>query len=206
MKRIKKNPLNTKVRPGTYFLCLLLSFIITILSFLLWLVTGLGIALSDGYVNSYLESDNFIQRHEDEHLTVRVCSLLKQLLNDYFGAAFFILLVTVLFFAILLWFASRKNSYAFVKFFAAISTSSGLLMILLPALCLILGVHSSVRLANSQNTTLFSAYIKSSMFILIALGVALLALAFLAEYGAATITKKRKQAYIAKHIDTEKII
>lgn len=198
MKTRKKDPLNTKVSPGTYLLCLLISFVSTVVTFAFGLVTGLGIALSNGYTGSYLESENFIQKHQEEHLTIMVFNYLKQFFDSYFGVTFVILLAAMFLLVILMWFAARKNAYAFVKFQAAVTACSSLLMILLPVLLMIIGVHSSVELANPQNTLLFSAYIKSALFILIAIGVAMMALAFLAEFAAATITKKRKEAYIAR--------
>lgn len=205
MKKIKNDPLKTKATPGTYFLCLLLSFVSTITVFVFWLVTGLGIALASGYTTSYLESENFIQKHYDEHLTIRVCHYLQQFLKEHFLLLFFGLMAVCVVLIVLMWYSSRKNSYVFVKFQAAITTTSGLLMILFPVLLMILGVHSSVKLVNAQNTLLFSAYIKSSCFILIAIGIVLLALAFMEEFLAATITKNRKNAYMKAqqktHID-----
>ncbi|MBE7057002.1 MAG: hypothetical protein E7388_06145 [Ruminococcaceae bacterium] len=190
-----KDPLKTKANPLTYFLCLFLAFISTITTFALWLFTSLKIALASGYTTSYLESEQFIKKHSDEHLTITICNFIQEFLKSHFVLIFIGLMVVCILLIVALWFSSKRNSYIFVKFQAAITATSGILMILLPALLLILGLSRSVKLVNAQNTALFSAFIKSTCFIIIAIGVILLAVAFMEEFLAATIAKNRKSIY-----------
>ena len=195
-KRLKNNVLNTKVRLGTYLLCLLITFVQTLVTFALWLLVGIRTALSQQNVSSYLESGHFLERHWDEAIHVLACQYIKQFLDGHFTKLLWILIAVTLLNLIFLWLASRKNAYVVAKFISARLCSAGLLMIGFPSVCLAFGLHSSVKLTNAQNTLLFSAYLKSSLFILIASGVALLALAFIFEFFASTIVKKRRDAYL----------
>lgn len=203
-KKIKNNALNTKVRLGTYFLCLLLTFLGTLVTFVLWLSVGLRIALSSGNVSSYLESGNFLDVHNSEALHVLACNYLKKLLDRHFIKILLLLLIVSVILLVLLWLASKKNAYVVAKFTSARLCSAGILMIVGAATCLIMGVHSSVKLINAQNTQLFRAYLSSSLFILIAFGVGLLAFAFLFEFAASSIARKRKEAYCSKIAELEK--
>ncbi len=203
-KRIKNNVLNTKVRLGTYFLCLLLTFIETLVTFALWLFVGLRIALSSGNVSSYLENGNFLDIHSSEALHVLACKYIKNFLDRHFTMILLLLLLASVILLVLLWLASQKNAYVVAKFTSACLCSAGILMIAGAAICLIMGVHSSVKLINAQNTQLFRAYLSSSLFILIALGVGLLAFAFLFEFSASSIVRKRKEAYCNKMAEMER--
>lgn len=203
-KKIKNNALNTKVRLGTYFLCLLLTFIGTLVTFAFWLLIGLRISLSSGNVSSYLENGNFLDIHNSEAAHVLACNYIKKFLDTYFTKILIVLLVASFILLILLWMASKKNAYVVAKFMSARLCSSGIILIALAAICLMTGIHSSVKLVNAQNTLLFSSYLKSSLFILIALGVALLAFAFIFEFAASSIARKRKEAYCNKMAELER--
>ncbi len=203
-KKIKNNALNTKIKLGTYFLCLLLTFIGTLVTFTLWLLIGLRIALSSGNLSSYLENGNFLDIHNSEAVHVLACNYMKKFLDMHFTKILFVLLIISTLLLILLWLASKKNAYVVAKFMSARFCSSGIVLIAVAAICLIIGVHSSVKLINAQNTLLFSAYLKSSLFILIAFGVALLAFAFIFEFAASSIARKRKEAYCKKMAELER--
>lgn len=202
-KRLRNNPLNTKVMLGTYFLCLLLTFLSTLVTYALWLLIGLRVALSSGNVSSYLENGNFLDLHSGEALPVMACKYIKQLLDRHFTKALIAILLLSAVLLLLLWLASKRNSYVVAKFIAACLCSAGILMILVPALCLFLGLHKSAVLINTQNTLLFQGYLKSSLFILIAFGVVILAFAFISEFIAASITRKRKQLYHRRTLDPD---
>ena len=203
-KKLKNNILNTKVRLGTYFLCLLLTFIGTLITFTLWLCVGLRMALSPKNVSSYLENGSFLDKHNSEAIHVIVCNYIKKFLDGHFTQILWALVAASVIFLIFLWLASKKNVYVVAKFMSACLCSSGILIIVLSVICLATGVHSSVKLINAQNTQLFSAYLKSSFFILIAVGVALLAFAFIFEFIASSIAKKRKEAYYHKMAEMER--
>lgn len=203
-KKIKNNVLNTKVRLGTYLLCLLLTFIGTLVTSVLWLSIGLRISLSGGNVASYLENGNFLDMHNSEALHVLACSYIKKFLDMHFTKLLLLLLAVSFVLLIVLWLASKKNAYVAAKFISARLCSSGIIIIALSSICLILGLHSSVKLINAQNTQLFSAYLKSSLFIMIALGVALLAFAFIFEFAASSIARKRKEVYCMKMAELER--
>ncbi len=198
MKKTKNDPLKSKASYGTYFLCLFLALLSCLTAFAFWLLIGLDISFNSGYTTSYLESDNFIARHQDEHLIIRLSHYVQNFLSENFWILFLILFVLCIIFIILMWFASKKNSYVFMKFQSAVTVLSGLLMLLLPAGILLMNIPGLVKLVNHQNTLLFSAFIKSSCFILIAIGILLLAVAFAEEFLAATILKNRKNSYLRK--------
>lgn len=196
MKQIKNDPLKAKTTFGTYFLCLFLAFISCLTAFSFWLFIGVKIAFNSGYTSSYLENPNFISMHHDEHLIIRLIYYVQNFLENNFGLIFFILLILCILLIVIMWFATKRNSYVFMKFQSSVTVLSGLLMLLFPIALLMLDVHNMVKLVNHQNTILFSAFLKSSCFIMIAIGILLLAIAFVEEFLAATILKNRRTSYI----------
>ena len=196
MKTINKDPLKVKTSVGTYFLCLLLSLVSSMTAFSFWLLACLNISLNSGYTDKYLESPKFIEKHHKEHLTIRLCHYIKDFLSNNFWWIFIIVFALCILLIYAMWRATKKNSYVFMKFQSSVTLISGILMILLPIFMLVAGLHSKVKLVNQQNTLLFSAFLRSSCFIMIAIGILLLALAFMEEFLAATILKNRKASYI----------
>ncbi len=201
------DPLKIKTSPVSYFLCLFLAFLSTATTFALWITLSFGIILNSNYYSTFLESKTFIEKHNGEHLVIRLCHILQQLLEKYFILATGIFLLACILLVVLMWFASKRNSYVFVKFQSAVTATTGLLLILLPVLALVLKIPSSVRLINVENTMLFTAYLKSSCFVIIAAGVVLLAIAVMEEVLATTIAKNRNKTYerILRETDADNI-
>lgn len=188
-KNYKKSIL--RVSPLSYIICILLSFFAAFITYLAALLTSLRIALSDSQIAERLGNKNFFTLHGDENTAAGLLSLLKTFLDRYYiyifwGVAFYLLITFLCIF-----FASRKNSYTSLKCLSVIFVSAGILLILTALLSLIFGLHSRFSFINTDNTKLFTDYARAGLLMQAALGLALLAIALIAEFLAITLAKRK---------------
>lgn len=188
-KNYKKSIL--RVSPLSYFICILLAFFATIATYLAVLATSFRIALSDGRIADHFGNKNFFELHGDENMAAGLLSFLKEIVDRYYTYIFWGMMLYLLLSFVVIFFASRKNSYTSLKCLSVIFVSSGILLLLTSLLSLIFRLHTRFSFINEENTRLFRNYARSGFFIQAALGLALLAFALLAEFLAISFAKKK---------------
>ena len=191
MKSIENDPLNLKLKPANAILGIIASLPASLALLAVMGLSAAGIGLSHGFADNYLESALFMSVHRNEHLTVYVYDAMQRFFDSRFTFMLLLSLLALVLLLLVMYFAVSKNSYAFFKYLSGSFISCGIVLIVFPIVFMIAGIDSSPKLATPQNTLLFSSYMKSTFFIFIAFGVLALALAYVCQFAASAISRKR---------------
>lgn len=195
MKPNEPDHIGTRLSMPRYVLCWSETMFSMFMLTAFWLFTGFKIGFSDRRIKDLLENADFFSLHEHENFTVSACNGIKTYIDRYYWIALIILIAVFVLIILTRWKLCQKNSLVFMKFTAASLFCGGIFATALTVLAFFSDFASGASFENLQNTSLFASFVKSTLFLFLAIGVLILVLAVFSQFLAETIVKNREKSY-----------